>query len=54
MNYEDNRDDWDGESWVDFIDEYHCTDYWTVVDDAWEPGDDDWGIVEEEDDDEDA
>jgi hypothetical protein len=25
-------DDMDGQDWVDFIDEYHCVDYWYDLD----------------------
>lgn len=42
-------DDMDGYDWVNFIDEYHCTDYWVDIDelenrcdmqDECDPGDD--------------
>lgn len=42
MSYEDgNVDDMDGYDWVDFIDEYHCPDYWYNEVDLDEPVDDD-------------
>jgi len=46
MSYEDgNVDDMDGYDWVNFIDEYHCPDYWYNEVYLDEPVDDDENIV---------
>ena len=37
---EGNLDDMDNMDWINFIDEYHCPDYWISVDEL-EPVDDD-------------
>ena len=35
---EGEYDDMDGYDWVNFIDEYHCADYWYLVDE-YDPND---------------
>jgi hypothetical protein len=53
--YDENRDDWDGQDYTDWIDELHCADYWypNEVFEEFDPNDDPMcGFDEEEVDDE--
>lgn len=33
-------EDMDSYDWVEFIDEYHCPDYWYPIDSEYDPNDD--------------
>ena len=40
MNEDGDWDNMDGNDWIDFIDEYHCVDYWIYTSETYDFSDD--------------